>query len=78
MTLAEKQPVTPVTFVSRNEIDCPWCMADNSDTAGFHQTECAVCRKPFEIDIDAYGAALAKGVITEADKAYMEWRAGQS
>jgi len=80
MTLAEQQQeaMPPVTFVSRNEIDCPWCMADNSDTAStFYQNECVACGKTFEIDVDKHGAALARGILTDADKAYLAWKAGQ-
>lgn len=70
--------MTPVTFVTRNQIDCPWCMADNSETASaFHHNECEVCGKTFEIEVDKHGAALAKGIITEADRAYLEWRASR-
>lgn len=85
MTLTEKQReavqrsgAAPERYLTCEEIECPWCLADQTEECGSKDDHtCTECHKEFYIAEDEYGLLSAVGIITEADKAYLEWRASR-
>jgi len=58
---------------------CPWCGSDQLEEHppedGCGPFDCTACHKSFASDMDERGTLYTQGLMTEADKKYMAWKA---
>lgn len=62
-----------------NGIPCPWC-GDNQEfdwPVDARKGDCTACQKSFEIVSTIENGIEAVGVMTAADRAYLEWQANR-
>lgn len=77
-------PELPKSEIGMEDIECPWCHADNSEgpagalDADNGPFDCVRCHKAFEFLLDDDMNMYIQGITTDADAQYLTWKAGYS